>query len=60
MIGSILNSSSNELNGIESYSNALFGDSYRIIPLDEIEDLSDGSFPFNPSEGHIILKKKNV
>ena len=58
MIRSILNSSSNELNEIESYSNALFGDSYRIIPLDEIEDLSDGSFPFNPSEGHIILKKK--
>ena len=58
MIRSLLNSSSNELNEIESYSNALFGDSYRIIPLDEIEDLSDGSFPFNPSESHIILKKK--
>ena len=44
----LLNSFSNELNEIDSYSDASFGNSYRIIPLDEIEDdLSDDVFPFN-------------
>ena len=45
----LLNSTSNELNEIDSYSDVSLGNAYRIIPLDEIEDLSDDVFPFNPS-----------
>ena len=58
MIKSFLNNSSNELNEIESYSDTLLGNSYRIIPLEEIENLSDEVFPFNPSECHKNNEKK--
>ena len=58
MFRTLLNSSSKELNAIDSYSDASFGNSYRIIPLDEIEDLSDDVYPFNPNEYHIINPKK--
>lgn len=57
----LLNSFSNELNEIDSYSDASFGNSYRIIPLDEIEDdLSDDVFPFNPSKHNTIIKKEKL
>ena len=54
----LLNSTSNELNEIDSYSDVSLGNAYRIIPLDEIEDLSDDVFPFNPSEYHLINPKE--
>ena len=58
MFRTLLNSSSKELNEIDSYSDASFGNSYRIIPLDEIEDLSDDVYPFTPNEYHIINSKE--
>ena len=61
MFRTLLNSSSKELNEIDSYSDASFGNSYRIIPLDEIEDdLSDDVFPFNPSKHNTIIKKEKL
>jgi len=54
----LLNTSSDRLNAIDSFSGALFGNSYKIIPLDESQELGDDVFPFNPSEYHIIIKKK--
>ena len=58
MFRTLLNSSSKELNEIDSYSDDSFGNSYRIIPLDEIEDLSDDVYPFNPSKHNTIIKKE--
>ena len=61
MFRTLINSSSNELNEIDSYSDASFGNSYRIIPLDEIEDdLSDDVYPFNPSKHNTIIKKEKL
>ena len=57
MLGSLLNSSTDELNEIHSYSDALFEDLFQIIPLKENDDLGD-VYPFSPCKTQKIIKKE--
>ena len=57
MLGTIENSSFDELNQMNSYSNALFEDLFQIISLKENEDLGD-AYPFAPCKNQKIIKKE--
>ena len=57
MLGTIENSSFDELNQMNSYSDTLFEDLFQIIPLKENEDLGD-VYPFAPCKNQKILKKE--
>ena len=56
MLGTIENSSFDELNQMNSYSDALFEDLFQIISLKENEDLGDVYFA--PCKNQKILKKE--
>ena len=57
MLGTIENSSFDELNQMNSYSDALFEDLFKIIPLKENEDLGD-VYPFAHCKNQKIIKKE--
>jgi len=57
MLGSLLNSSTDEFNEIHSYSDASFEDLFQIIPLKENDDLGD-VYPFSPCKTQKIIKKE--
>ena len=57
MLGTIENSSFDELNQMNSYSDALFEDLFQIISLKENEDLGD-AYPFAPCKNQKIIKKE--
>ena len=57
MLGTIENSSFDELNQMNSYSDALFEDLFQIISLKENEDLGD-AYPFTPCKNQKIIKKE--
>ena len=57
MLGTIENSSFDELNQMNSYSHALFEDLFQIIPLKENDDSGD-VYPFSPCKNQKIIKKE--
>jgi len=57
MLGYLLNNSNDELNEINSYSDATFEDFFKIIPLDENDCLID-VYPFSPCKTHKNIKKE--
>lgn len=57
MLGSLINSSNDELNEINSYSDALFEDFFKTIPLDENDCLID-VYHFSPCKTHKNFKKE--
>jgi hypothetical protein len=57
MLGTIENSSFDELIQMNSYSDALFEDLFQIISLKENEDLGD-AYPFTPCKNQKIIKKE--
>ena len=57
MLGTLENSSFDELNKMNSYSDALFEDLFQIIPLKENDDFGD-VYPFAPCKNQKIIKKE--
>ena len=57
MLGTIENSSFDELNQMNSYSDALFEDLFQIISLKENDDSGD-VYPFSPCKNQKIIKKE--